>query len=162
VVRDRLVGWPSYPRAGKLTPAGAGGHSQGDFSFPGFAQHCRRAARSTPPTLPSASTLLQRPCGDRPARPLPPITWASAVSTTSRGKFETLPAPSRKLERKPWTVSLCYWRCCSCGRPFELQHSPTVSQRVEMVRPPCHQLHTLIPIITTRVGTAHRVRLDVR
>src|SRR5258706_8046760 len=34
---------------------------------------------------------------------LSPMTWASAVSVTSRGKLETLPAQSRKLERKPCT-----------------------------------------------------------
>ena len=34
-----------------------------------------------------------------------PMTWASAVSINSRGKLETLPAQSRKLERKPCTVA---------------------------------------------------------
>jgi hypothetical protein len=65
----------------------------------------------------------------------PRSVTADGVATT-RGVLETLPLQSGNWSGKPGTFA--YWRCCSCGRPHELQHATAVSQRVEMVRPPCH------------------------
>ena len=49
--------------------------------------------------LPSGVSLARRRGGTL-VSVLSPMTCASAVSVISRGKFETLPAQSRKLERK--------------------------------------------------------------
>jgi hypothetical protein len=51
----------------------------------------------------SSASLRRHACSA-----LSPMTWTSAVSVISRGKLETLPAQSRKLERKPRTVACVY------------------------------------------------------
>jgi hypothetical protein len=101
----RLVRGPSYPRAGSLCLLRPGAIVRVIF-VSRFAQHCRPVSRSTCFMLPSAcGASPERRCGDRAGSALSPITWASAVSTTSRGALETLPARPRKLDRKPCTVA---------------------------------------------------------